>query len=320
MIPLSIIIPVWNDASGLRKLVSQILDYGIAQEIIICDDASEESHDPASLGLDTGTSGVKVLYHRGEAQRGAGAMRNVGLSMAGSPFVLFFDSDDLLRPGIVDLLGQLDGKDFDFCIFRHHDSRITNREGTFESEEKHWRAANVTAEPRLAGPRDAAELVQLSAYPWNKIYRKQFLTSQGVKCTEIPVHNDIELHWTSFIAADTILCSSTIGAEHFVVEGGTRLTNRRGEERLRLFEALDASVERLHGTQNGAIYIEPLLHFCYRIIAWAWNNVDAEHHEALHRKSRVFFMNRFTPDDIRIAAYRNPSLLGKINKILAGGK
>lgn len=318
MIALSIIIPVWNDKTGLKRLLEQIIEYKIASEVIICDDASTDEHAPDAIGV-ANLDKLKWKYIRSDTQRGAGAMRNIGLKAASCRHVLFFDSDDLLAPGIVKLLQDIDGKHFDFCIFRHHDSRVVNRRGTFDAEEKLWERAGAAETPRRINMRESAELSRLSAYPWNKIYRKHFLTTEGIKCTEIPVHNDIELHWTSFIAAQTILCSSIIGAEHFVQEGGGRLTNRRSAERLKIFEALNATVERLHRTANRPFYVEPLIDFCVRTIGWAWGNIDSEHHGSFHRLSREFFLKSFTKEEITLAAYRNPASAGRLNRIISGG-
>ncbi|MCJ8139624.1 glycosyltransferase family 2 protein [Falsirhodobacter halotolerans] len=317
MIALSVIIPVWNDRSGLKRLVDQIIEYGIAAEIIICDDASDEDHSPAALGLED-LDHPQIIYMRSDRQQGAGAMRNYGLQAASCDHVLYFDSDDLLAPGIKDILTEIEDRHFDFCIFRHHDSRVHSHRGTFASEERLWDAARATDQVRRLNMTDAAHLAQLSAYPWNKIYRRDFLTSENIRCTEIPVHNDIELHWTSFIAATTILCTKTIGAEHFVVEGGTRLTNRRSAERLRIFEALTETAERLKRTEGSAVYVEPFIHFCCRIIGWAWNNIDEEHHSDLHTQSREFFRSNFTRPEIVLTAYRNPAAIGQINRIISG--
>ncbi|QUS35704.1 glycosyltransferase family 2 protein [Falsirhodobacter algicola] len=318
MLPLSIIIPVWNDPQGLQRIVRQAVELQIAREIIICDDASDSDHSPDALGI-TGSSTTSLHYIRSPQQLGAGAMRNIGIGAATQRFVLFADSDDMLKPDIKTILQQLEGKHFDFCIFRHHDSRIIGREGTFDTEEKLWAAANATPDVRRLNARESAELAKLSAYPWNKVYRKHFLTSMNIRCTEIPVHNDIELHWTSFIAADTILCSSMMGAVHYVAEDGSRLTNRKGAERLQLFDALEATMERLRNTPESTVYIEPFLGFCYKLAGWAWNNIDPEYHSRLHRLTKKFFMENFSERQLVLTAYRNPDLVGRINKIISGG-
>lgn len=318
MLKPSIIIPVWNDRDGLKRLLEQIIDYGISSEVIICDDASEESHSPESLGV-TNLKGLTLKYIKSKVQRGAGAMRNIGLRSASGRHVLYFDSDDLLAPGLVEILDELEGKHFDFCIFRHHDSRVLGRRGTFENEEKLWERANAKQDITRLNSKDIAELVSIAAYPWNKIYRKHFLTSQNIKCTEIPVHNDIELHWASFISADTVLCSSKIGAEHFVINGGSRLTNRRGAERLEIFKALTATVSRLQNTPNRVFYIEPFVSFSVKIIDWVRENMDPSLHGQLHRLSRNYFLNNFTQEQITIAAYKNPRIVGRLNRIVAGG-
>ncbi len=170
------------------------------------------------------------------------------------------------------LRGRESADDFDFCIFRHHDTRVlaTGGEGSYPKEEGLWKAVGAQEIPAVLTQDQAAKLCSLAAYPWNKIYRTDFLRANDIRCTELPVHNDLELHWTSFLAASTILCTSTIGATHFVMEDGTRLTNRRDEDRLRVFEAFDAVQARMSQIDpyRRISFLEPFMSFARNLMTW----------------------------------------------------
>lgn len=296
---LSLVIPVWNDRDGLTRLLSQAVEMGVFAEIIIADDASDQDLSPKCLGF-------PAVHMRSDERRGAGAMRNLGLDQVTGSHVIFFDSDDLFAPGFAGIAHSIAQEHFDFCIFRHNDSRL--HQGTFPSEERLWTLAGAAPIP---APPYGTALCRLSAYPWNKIYRTDFLRSENIRCTEIPVHNDLELHWASFIVARRILCTTQVGAMHFVGEGGSRLTNRRGAERLRVFEALDAILIRLQSTPDAAAYTAPLIGFAEELLGWIARNMDEDHHPELDCRARAFFAG-LSPAQMTLAAYADPGLAGRI--------
>ncbi len=94
----SIIIPVYNRADR----VAQTLDSIIAQtytkiEIILVDDGSTDDSEQVIIPYLSET----VKYYK-QANAGAPAARNRGISMAKGAFIIFFDSDDLMLPSRVE--------------------------------------------------------------------------------------------------------------------------------------------------------------------------------------------------------------------------
>ena len=220
---LSLVIPVRNDPEGLTRLLAQVAELALFDAVLVCDDASDPPCRPADLGFDEAALGI--TYLRSEEQRGAGHARNMGLDAVQTDHVLFFDSDDLLAPPLVTLWQDLQTQaaPFDFCLFRHVDSRerALGRPGPMEADQRLWQGCGLLGEtPQEVGPDQAVQIVQIAAYPWNKIYRTGFLRDENIRCTEIPVHNDIELHWSGFLKARRILASGALCCEHFVGRAG----------------------------------------------------------------------------------------------------
>ncbi|MEQ3670366.1 glycosyltransferase [Pseudophaeobacter sp.] len=319
---LSIIIPVHNDPEGLTRLLRQLQDMAVFDQIIVSDDASDMACRPADLGFDEMAMGV--TYLRSDQQRGAGHARNQALAEVTSDHVLFFDSDDLLSPEFPSLLQSLipspsqslDDMAFDFCIFRHIDSRSRAEGvlGPMDSDQRLWDAlAGDQGGPRLLEATEVATLAMVAAYPWNKIYRTGFLRDQNIRCTEIQVHNDIELHWSSFLMAKRVLATRQLGCEHFVAENGVRLTNRRGRERLHVFDAL----EPLHGiltqTSNAPLFLVPLVRFYIHLFDWILQRLDAQYSESFHQKISQFLLAQHSPATISFVAAQDPDLARQIN-------
>lgn len=350
---LSIIIPVYNDPEGLTRLLQQLQDMAVFDQIIVSDDASDDasrdaSRDtsdvtcrPADLGFDEAAMGVTYLLS--PEQRGAGHARNQALAEVTSDHVIFFDSDDLLSPDFPRLIQSLshgmDNMAFDFCIFRHIDSRSRadgGVPGPMVSDQLLWDAlvagqadgqagdladgqAGDLDSPRQLDPAEVATLAMVAAYPWNKIYRTGFLREHNIRCTEILVHNDIELHWSSFLRAERVFATTQLGCEHFVAENGTRLTNRRGGERLHVFEALTPLHAILHQTGNEVLFLVPLVRFYIRLFDWILQRLDAQYRESFHQKVSQFLLAQHSAATISFVAAQDPDLACQINAHIRRG-
>lgn len=337
---LSIIIPVHNDPEGLTRLLRQLRDMAVFDQIIVSDDASSTASDaasnqtcrPADLGFDEGAMGV--TYLRSPVQRGAGHARNQALAEVTSDHVIFFDSDDLLSPdfpALVQSLSQsMQDMAFDFCIFRHIDSRSRAEgvPGPMASDQLLWDAlagdqgsdlGGDLDNPRQLQAAEVATLAMVAAYPWNKIYRTGFLRDHNIRCTEIQVHNDIELHWSSFLKAERVFATTQLGCEHFVAENGARLTNRRGGERLDVFEALTPLHAILHQTGNEALFLVPLVRFYIRLFDWILQRLEAQYQESFHQKVSQFLLAQHSAATISFVAAQDPDLARQINAHIRRG-
>ena len=256
---LTLVVPVWNDPDGLRRLLAQAQSMDVFSQIIVSDDNSSPALD-ASLY----PAPVQILHS--PVQRGAGHARNLALPHITGDHVIFFDSDDLFLDDFTALVADLQGMEFDFCIYRHIDNRF---DGGLGPDDAAWGRAGATpSHPTPLSRAGATQLCRISAYPWNKIYRTQFLRDAGIRCTEIPVHNDLELHWMGFLKADRILTSTRLCCEHFVQDQGGRLTNRSGRERLEVFQALQNVSAALETSPALPDYLEPFAEFTMRLLDW----------------------------------------------------
>ncbi|MEY8880077.1 glycosyltransferase family 2 protein [Donghicola sp. XS_ASV15] len=317
---LSVVIPVRNDPDGLTRLLTQLSQMQIAERILVCDDASDIPCRPADLGFDE--AGMGITYLRSDAHLGAGHARNMGIRALETDHVLFFDSDDLLTDDLPLLLADLTGHEFDFCIFRHIDSRQRDKgtPGPMPSDQDLWEQAGLMSDtPFLIDRSQAAQIVMISAYPWNKIYRTAFLQEAAIRCTEIPVHNDIELHWTGFLKAERIYASARLCCEHFVHKHGDRLTNQRGQERLRVFEALDPLHDVLHDTAQETVFLLPMARFYTRLFGWILTTLDSSHHQTFYHKVADFLLDQHTPTTMALIAAEDPGLARHINSLIRRG-
>lgn len=300
---LTLVIPVRNDTALLRRLLLCAAGLRCFERIIVVDDASDVPVTPAAILPPGGALDGKLTLIRNEQRRGPGGCRNLGAARVQTTHLLFVDSDDLLSPEIVGLMDDLKRKSFDFCLFKHADSRVEadGGWGQMPYDEALWQRAGVAAFAlHKASPLQAAILSQTANYPWNKIYRTGFLHRSGARCTDILLHEDIELHWKSFLSARKILVSDRIAVVHFVLDDGRRLTQRRGRERLAVFGPLQL-IATLIEAQRAAEFKRPFLRFASDLFNWIKDNLEPDLHPELMQLVQHFLLDQLgeqTPGEL----------------------
>jgi glycosyltransferase involved in cell wall biosynthesis len=86
---LSVIVPVYNEASTIRQVIDKIRLANIDKEIIVVDDSSNDGTDKLLGGLQY--PNLKVMHH--SSNRGKGAAVLTGLSHASGEYVIVQDAD-----------------------------------------------------------------------------------------------------------------------------------------------------------------------------------------------------------------------------------
>ncbi|MBU2359083.1 MAG: glycosyltransferase [Alphaproteobacteria bacterium] len=274
LLPTALVIPVHNDAVRLARLLAVARDMGFAQ-IVVVDDGSEPP-----------VQAENVTLIRHDAPRGPGPARNAGIDAVTTPYLAFIDSDDLPTAALPALLADLaEDADFDICLFKHADSRFSNADhwGQPDWDEALWQAANRAIGTLAEAPCAVWPLLaQTANYPWNKVYRTAFLRDHGIRFAGTPVHEDITPHWLCFVHADRIMTSDRACVWHMIAAEEGRQTNRRGAERLAVFDALAPVVAATHQPDMRAA----LVTFVLGLADWIRGTLDDTHRlafeDALH--------------------------------------
>lgn len=84
------IIPVYNEVHTIREIVKRVQATGLAREIIIVDDGSQDGTRDILPELD-GKNGVRVILH--ERNQGKGAAVRTGIAAATSDLIIIQDAD-----------------------------------------------------------------------------------------------------------------------------------------------------------------------------------------------------------------------------------
>lgn len=101
---ISIVIPSYNRAKLLEKALESIIrQTSIEWECIVVDDFSRDNTKDVVYGFIG--KGYCVSYYVNEHQKGAQGARNTGLDYAKYEWVMFFDSDNILHPNFIEVMG-----------------------------------------------------------------------------------------------------------------------------------------------------------------------------------------------------------------------
>lgn len=100
----SLIVTTFNDHQYLRQNIASILDQTVrVAEVVLVDDGSEDGGAVIDLVAEFDRQGNPPIHLVRIDNAGPSVARNLGLSRAQSPFVVFLDADDWLEPRHVEL-------------------------------------------------------------------------------------------------------------------------------------------------------------------------------------------------------------------------
>ncbi|MQY44171.1 glycosyltransferase [Epibacterium sp. SM1969] len=268
----SLVIPAYNDASGLARTLRYFETCSAAVEILLVDDGSEDNTaevvEQARL-----PASVTLEYHRQPHNQGPAAARNLGIENARADRLLFLDADDILTPNIFALLDQVDLRQ-DFILFKHH---LATRKDQIHSYNMHLADRQFFSNLARGGYpaeslrlKDCPEAAGTVNFPWNKLYRRDFLLEQEIRFPDYRMHEDILFHWQCFLRCGdfAVLNWAPPLLTHFELPAAGRATHYVGEKRLAVVDLL-AQVEDELLRHPDALSLEPVFaEFCEEIFTW----------------------------------------------------
>ncbi len=172
MATLSVIVPVYNVEKYLPACLDSILKQtGFEFEIILVDDGSTDSSSKICDEYSKRDSRIRVLH---ESNRGVSVARNTGVSWATGEYVAFVDSDDELVPDAYQTCASYIEKNLevDCLIYGYH---VIKYQKTYSIIPK----AGIYTRCDLGKAYTELLLSFLINSPWNKIYRREVISSSG---------------------------------------------------------------------------------------------------------------------------------------------
>lgn len=179
----SVIIPIYNSEKYLLECLNSVSNQYLKDIEIICINDGSVDKTPQILdNYGNKDSRVKIIKQK---NKGVGAARNSGLSVATGTYVQFLDSDDMLEPETLEYaVQQMEEKNLDVFYF---DARVIFESGQLEKEKSSYKTyyhrENHYQDVRT-GSQLFTEWIKDGGFRPNgniQMIRRDFLLQSGVK-------------------------------------------------------------------------------------------------------------------------------------------
>ena len=172
-VKISIIVPVYNAMQWLDDCVGSVLAQTFQDfELILVNDGSTDGSGEKCDAFAAEDGRIKVV-HKANGY-GAGEARNAGLLEAKGEFVTFLDSDDRLKPWMLERLYTLQKtKDYDLVVAGYEFLEEGKTGASFGLEDIQIEGNEKILDYFISYYPDG-----LLGYPWNKLYRRKIIVDQ----------------------------------------------------------------------------------------------------------------------------------------------
>ncbi|AIS02723.1 glycosyltransferase family A protein [Lactococcus lactis] len=192
MSSLDIIVPFYNDAKGIHKLLISLEQFSGYTTIIIIDDNSDYNQYQELINISKEYNNVTVLKNDSGC-KGAGSCRNLGILESKSPWMMFADSDDHFLNNSSSIVEYYLSKNYDMVYFppisSDENGNIGHRHDTY-----------------LGYFKDSSgkELRYKLPVVWSRLFNSDFIKSNRISFENTIVSNDRMFSLVAGVYAKTI--------------------------------------------------------------------------------------------------------------------
>ena len=287
---LSIIVPVYNVKSYLKKCVESIINQTYTNlQIILVDDGSTDGSQTICDELAKKDSRI-VVFHKENG--GLSTARNTGLDHAAGEYIAFVDSDDWLEPNMYqDLITQIEEHNADMAVSSFYECKENEKNAIGDSK-------NVKV---LNTEEIFSNKNQLRFLVWNKIFRNAFV--ENLRFVPGQVYEDFHFCRQAFLQTKKLVyLDSPLYNYRISRPGNTNSSFKPG--RMCIFGEFDALINdlaELHYDKARVAMIIYALEFYRRLYKEAYELNGGENAKAIIRKNFVNYYNICRKEKVKLA-------------------
>lgn len=169
MLRISLVIPFYGVEKYIRTCLESVFSQDVPKsdyEVICVNDCSPDNSESIVREFMSKHDNLSLLCH--ETNQKLGAARNTGLQNAQGEYVWFIDSDDYIRPNCLkEIIRICENEDLDILHWSIQDNLGRWMLRLKESQ------VYTGIDDLLYGSRDMT-------YPWNRVYKREFLLSNNL--------------------------------------------------------------------------------------------------------------------------------------------
>lgn len=245
----SIIVPVYNLADHLDRMVTSILNQSYQNiEVLLIDDGSTDDSLKICQNYEIKNKQIKVFT---QVNSGVSVARNRGIEESSGDFLLFFDGDDYVEDTMVEVMVKniTPAVDMVVCGIAIHNQYLTNQlelRGIKEKEKI------ITMEELAYEYWEYYKLGVINS-PWNKLFRKRIIDHYQLKFPEgIKMGEDAYFN-LSYLTHSTQIKIINNPLYHYFIYGGQSSKNINTDHYQMMvfnFEKIESFINQFGGFQN----------------------------------------------------------------------
>lgn len=287
-VDLSIIIPMYNVEEYIVETLNSmraVRDFRI--ELILIDDGS--SDNTLKLAKEWVSNNDVDTFILSKENSGPSIARNLGLSKARGELVTFFDSDDIALSYLyTDIINVMLSHNIDYCIFRGGSfDHVTQKVHEFPDYYV-WDKIMGAAEFKVLTPHQEPRLARLEPSAVVRVFRKEFITSNGIKFPEKVFFEDVLFHAKCILNAKKVaLLNKTLLLYRVNREGQT--TSSFGKKRHDILKVMELIISDYSKMRVSDDIWANLVGLLIRMNVWCSENCAYEDKANFVKKSISLF-------------------------------
>lgn len=251
----SVIIPVYNVCEYLDKCIESIVNQTFRDlEIILINDGSSDGSDKK---CEIWEKKDKRIRYISQENKGLGPVRNLGIELSRSEYIMFVDSDDWVDVTIVEkLLDRLKKTDSDIAVCDRYEVKLEDFSLKL--------VTNETTEEVIEAEQIPSNIPLITTSSWAKLYKKSLFTDYNIKQ---PGHCYEDVTTPVLLALSKRVCYVKEALYYYVTDRGGSITNDITSLD-QLSDYLKTMVELFQRCGLFERYNACILEICRRRVSW----------------------------------------------------
>lgn len=203
-IRISFILPCYNVGRFIDETLGSLYAQGLSEdefEVICVNDCStDDTHDRIAACAKAHTNLVLLDQPRNMY---SGAARNRGLDVAKGDYIWFVDSDDMVKPDIIQvLLQKVFSDDLDILLFNYDEFKDGSPD-IFLNHEDIFRETGVMTGCEFVEKEFDGHLSKLSLL-WLRLVRRSFIEQNHIRFSNLYISQDCPFAWETLLLAKRV--------------------------------------------------------------------------------------------------------------------